>query len=231
VDENQITHCLWALVAAVIGGVIAHFLFADSGDDGDRPAALPQRDRLWSARRWRRPAFVWLTGLALITVSALAGAKASPGLWAGVVFMLTCGMLGLAVLGALAGRDGRRTIWLGVALFGAGYMYYTFGRTGDDGSPYPPTTHLLNALRPGSPPHSSGFPDSSARWNARSEQVLLLLEEPIPMHFADGATLEEILKLPAYEDPFLIVGHCLLALVAAGIGGVLAPVVADRRGE
>ena len=33
--------------------------------------------------------------------------------------------------------------------------------------------------------------------------------------------------LPAYEDPFLIVGHCLLALIASGLGGVLAPLVAD----
>jgi hypothetical protein len=37
--------------------------------------------------------------------------------------------------------------------------------------------------------------------------------------------------LPVYDDPFLIVGHCLLALVAAGLGGVLAPLVSDRRIE
>ena len=28
---------------------------------------------------------------------------------------------------------------------------------------------------------------------------------------------------PAHQDPFLVVGHCLLALVAAGLGGLLAP--------
>ncbi len=37
--------------------------------------------------------------------------------------------------------------------------------------------------------------------------------------------------LPAYEDPFLIVGHCLLALIAAGLGGALAPLVSDARGR
>ncbi len=31
------------------------------------------------------------------------------------------------------------------------------------------------------------------------------------------------------QDPFLVVGHCLLALVAAGIGGLLAPLVCGRR--
>ena len=31
------------------------------------------------------------------------------------------------------------------------------------------------------------------------------------------------------EDPFLIVGHCLLALLAAVFGGVAAPLIAGRR--
>ncbi len=31
------------------------------------------------------------------------------------------------------------------------------------------------------------------------------------------------------EDPFLIVGHCLLALIATAIGGVFAPLAAERR--
>ena len=33
------------------------------------------------------------------------------------------------------------------------------------------------------------------------------------------------------EDPFLIVGHCLLALLAAGFGAIVAPLVADARQE
>jgi hypothetical protein len=32
-----------------------------------------------------------------------------------------------------------------------------------------------------------------------------------------------------YEDPFLLVGNCLLALLAAGLGGALAPLVAERN--
>jgi hypothetical protein len=32
------------------------------------------------------------------------------------------------------------------------------------------------------------------------------------------------------EDPFLIVGHCLLALIAAGLGGVAAPWICDLAG-
>ena len=251
---------------------------------------------------WRRPALIWLTGIMLIATAAVAGSRSAPGLWAGVIFLLTCGMLGLAALGALAGRGRRRTMWLAAALFGWGYMYFTFGRSVDAGWPYPPTTHLLNALRPGPQPHSSGFPDASERSNALNLRVLNLLELPIPLHFADGAPMEDVLKyikaqttardykgipiyvdpiglqsarrtmtstvkidvegaplknslarclrqldltfavrdgflmitesgaaLPVYEDPFLIVGHCLLALIAAGTGAAMVPLVADTH--
>lgn len=33
---------------------------------------------------------------------------------------------------------------------------------------------------------------------------------------------------PAYEDPLLLTGHCLLALAVAGLGGLFAPLVCDR---
>ena len=36
---------------------------------------------------------------------------------------------------------------------------------------------------------------------------------------------------PVYQDPFLIVGHCLLALLAAGFGGTVAPLIFDRDRE
>ena len=44
-------------------------------------------------------------------------------------------------------------------------------------------------------------------------------------------TSEESAPTPVYEDPFLIVGHCLLALFAAGIGGFVAPLVSGMRCE
>ena len=37
---------------------------------------------------------------------------------------------------------------------------------------------------------------------------------------------EQLYPFP-YDDPFQIVGHCLLALIAAGLGGVAAPLVCD----
>jgi hypothetical protein len=42
-------------------------------------------------------------------------------------------------------------------------------------------------------------------------------------------TSKESSVTPVYEDPFLIVGHCLLALAAAGVGGIVAPLVLEKR--
>ncbi len=33
------------------------------------------------------------------------------------------------------------------------------------------------------------------------------------------------------DDPYDVIGHCLLAWLAAGVGGLLAPLVADTRRE
>ncbi len=303
----HIAHCLWALVAAILGGAAANVLSAAASRDREQAVAETSASDRLPTTWWRRPALMWLTGSALVAAFALAASKSAPGLWAGVVFLLTCGMLGLATLGALGGRGKRRTMWLGAALFGWGYMYFTFGRTGDTsdaGWPYPPTTHLLNALRGDAVPHWSDFRDASERNNSRNKSILKALEMPIPMHFPKGAPLEDVLKyiknqtttgdykgipiyvdpvglqfarqtmtskviidvegtalknslalclrqcdlsftvrdgfmmiteagrpLPAYADPFLIVGHCILALLAAAVGGVLAPLVADARGR
>ena len=37
--------------------------------------------------------------------------------------------------------------------------------------------------------------------------------------------------LPVNEDAFLIVGHCVVALLVAGLGGVVATLVPDTRGR
>jgi hypothetical protein len=38
-------------------------------------------------------------------------------------------------------------------------------------------------------------------------------------------------ELPLAADPFMIVGHCLLALVAAALGGGAGPLVAGNKGS
>jgi hypothetical protein len=253
-----------------------------------------------------RPAVIGLVGFILIITVALATAQSTAAIWAGTTFLLTCGLLGLAVLGAVCGQGKRRDIWLGSSLFGVTYMIVCFG-------PFPSqlvrpcqaTDQFLIALRSASTPLVIGFTDSSKVIGTGNARILKALEQPVPMRFPSDTPLEDVLHyikkatttptspgIPIYvdpiglqeaersltstvtidlegvplgttmrlcleqlglqyyvkdgllritssdtgmspsdDDPFLIVGHCILALIAAGLGGVLAPLVSDRYRE
>ena len=253
------------------------------------------------------PLVVGLVGMFLVRSVAATLWASDAGFWAGGTYLLTCGLLGIAILGAILGRGKRREIWIGASLFGVGYLYMAMV---PDGSPFDElsyaqpraTDRLLNALRPLMVP-ASGGPASA------NERVLKVLERSIPMRFPkatpladilnhikkatatpgqpdiliyvdplglqeaarslnstvqidiDGVPLKTTLKLclrelgldyivkngclwisneeeeeiePEGDGSFRIVGHSLLALIAAAIGGVLAPLVSavsrDRPG-
>jgi hypothetical protein len=230
-----------------------------------------------------------------------------PQLWAGLTFLLTCGLLGLVALGALLGQGRSRDIWLGATLFGWGYMMLAFGwHPFHANCPYLVTGLLLDSIRPSFPPELSGFPACDDRTQPDNARILKLLEQPVPMRFPTQTPLEALLKqvkeatsaldgkgipiyvdpiglqeaeksmtstlifdtetvplktslhvclqqlglayrvkdgylmitcdgesktelLPGAENPFVIVGHSLLALLAAAFGGIAAPIVAGRR--
>jgi hypothetical protein len=249
-------------------------------------------------KRWLKPTMIALPGLALVTSAATVWSRSAPGFWAGATFLLTWGLLGLLSLGAIVGRGRRRATWLGAALFGAGYLLLTLGRTpSPEARPslYLATDQFLNALRPWLPPVPKSITFSNAR-------MLEALDQPIPMRFASDIPLEDFLKyikqstttptypgIPIYveplglqeaerslnsavlidlegvplkttvrlglkqlgldysvkdgfllisskeaissdlEDPFLIVGHCLLAMIAAAMGGVAAWLISEAR--
>jgi hypothetical protein len=294
----QVGHCLWALLAAVLGGMLARALFALPAGRSESSATLARPGGQPPRKRWLRPAMIAPAASILVTSAATICSPSAPGVWAGATLLLTWGLLGLLVLGAIFGRGRHREVWLGAALFGAGYLLLTLGR-----SPIPaarPFHYLaidqfLNALRPWFPP----IPNSLVAENARIRRALDL---PIPMRFPNETPLEVVLKyikqvtttrfppgIPIYvdplglqeaerslnstvqidlegvplkttlrlclnqlgmdysvkdgflmissedaistdlEDPFLIVGHCLLALIAAAMGGVAAPLISDEH--
>jgi len=118
-------------------------------------------------------------------------------------------------LGAVLDRGRRGEIWLGAALFGAGYMILAFGR---DPLPYPmphlPTDQFLIALKPWLPHAAEGFFAASEDVAAGNARILKALDQPVPMHFRDEATLEDVVKhieeatkdpdgkaIPIYFDP------------------------------
>jgi hypothetical protein len=304
----EVAHSLWALIFAILGGTLSRILFAIPGSRSE-----PRRDDTERAgpgrpgeKRWVRPAGVAVTGLVLVALLGAVRARSAPGLGAGAAFLLTCGVIGLTALGAVLDRGRRGEIWLGAALFGAGYMIVAFAR---DPSPYPipqlPTDQLLISLKPWFPRAGEGLFVSSDNIASANARITTALDQPVPMHFHDETPLDDVLKhiqketkgpdgklLPIYvdpiglqeaeksinstvtidiegvplkstlglclkqlglrywirdgvllitsaeaeeipppvcEDPFRIVGHCVLTVLAAVLGGVLAPLVAGSR--
>jgi hypothetical protein len=64
-----------------------------------------------------------LMGVVLAACLALGLSRLrSPGEWAGALFLATCGVLALAIVGCVSRGGRERTWWLGFALFGWGYL-------------------------------------------------------------------------------------------------------------
>jgi hypothetical protein len=303
----QIVHCLWALLAAILGGLLARAFFESTPVRCQGPEPVARGTDRLLGRSWFRTAVHGLVGLILCGTAVAIWSTSEAGLWAGGMYLLTCGLFGIAILAALFGRGRCREACIGAALFGVGYlcMALPYSRIPHYEEPRIDfvTDQFLNALRPLVSPRSRGFVS-----NARNLEAL---ERPISMRFLDEIPLGDLLKyiamatstpdypgIPIYvdplglqeaerslqsivsidlqgvplkttlrlclkqlglayfvedgcpqitsedsadsimrqkEDPFLVVGHCLLALLAAGLGGVLAPLVSaasrDRTGR
>ncbi len=72
---------------------------------------------------------IGLAGFWITALTATVIRWPAPGIWAGVSFLLTCGLLGLASLAAVYSRGRDREVWLGAALFGFAYLALTFGKS------------------------------------------------------------------------------------------------------
>jgi hypothetical protein len=299
---DQVGHCLLALIFAVIGGTLARILFTVPLRSVDAREAAHESPGAATWEGWLRPVAIGLTGVAVIVLIGVIRPRSTAGLAAGTIYMVTCGVLGLAMLGAALGEGRPGQIWLGAAIFGTGYMLLVFGREANrNPKPYLPTDRLLAEMRPWLPRVAEGIGVSS-KVEAANARILKALDEPISMSFAMETPLDDVLKYirtktrgeggngipiyvdpiglqeaeksltstvsidlenvplattlhiclkqlglaygirdgflmitssesvpPLYEDPFLMTGHCLLALIAAAAGGVLAPVVAGAR--
>ncbi len=192
---KQIAHRLWALVAALLGGVLARVLFGAAGTRNEKlethMPTSPQTARtrsLWLA-------VLGLAGCVVIAFLCLIGSSSASGFWVGATFFATCALLGMTILGVTGGQGKYRQIWLGAALFGIGYMTMAFGHSANrDTWPGLPTEHLLNAARRWFPPIVSGFPTSSDTTASANARILQALEQPVPMPFPQDTPLEDILK-------------------------------------
>ena len=125
----RILHCLWAMALALLGGILAGLLVAGPGVVAR--IRLRRRVHTSASRAFAgsgRP-LVGLAGFWIVAMAATVGRWPVPGIWAGVSFLLACGLLGLAALAAAFNRGRDREIWLGAALFGFAYLALTFGKS------------------------------------------------------------------------------------------------------
>ena len=67
-----------------------------------------------------------LMGAVLVAAFGLAVFRYGSQVSAGVLFLLTCGVLCLGVVGIVCRRGAERAWWLGFTLFGWGYMTLAF---------------------------------------------------------------------------------------------------------
>jgi hypothetical protein len=140
-----------------------------------------------------------LMGVVLILAIGLAAWKNANAAWAGVIFLLTCGLLGLATIGSICRRDAARAGWLGFALFGWGYLGLVLASWYDEDIPELPALSLLAAIDPrfGTAPRSHGAPFSSC--------------------------------FVVVDLTYFQLGHCFWTLLAAVLGGTLARAFVGRQ--
>jgi hypothetical protein len=86
-----------------------------------------------------------LMGAVLVASLGLTALRSGSETWAGVVSLLACGVLALAVVGVACGSDAERAWWLGFAVWGYGYTYLAFWSYEND-LPTLPTEALLRVL-------------------------------------------------------------------------------------
>jgi hypothetical protein len=287
-------HCLWALLAALLGGLLSILSFRPSGDPADRSRPDARETTGQPRSRWSLPTILGLVTLILGNAAATIRSGSEAPLWAGITFALTCALVGLAILGAVAGRGHRRAMSLGAALFGAGYLLLVSLHSPNNSPLMHPIwiafrSRILAPAKGAGPGNASivevlrrpipmRFPDETpledwldyirrSTWTASGPGIPIYVD-PVGLREAErhlsstvqidleGVPLKETLRLGLKQlglvyavedgclritgadsaatepdDPLLIVGHCLLALMAAGFGAVAAPMVAGERRE
>ena len=138
-----------------------------------------------------------LMGAVLVAAVGLSALRNASETWAGVMFLVTYGVLGLAIVGAICRGFPERAWWLGFFVFGWGYLsLVAYWNTWFPFDPYQldtfPTSMALSAIRPRfGPPIEVGV-----------------------------QTREGLIANQCYSR----IGHDLLALLAALLGGILARV-------
>jgi hypothetical protein len=213
--RQKIAHCFWALLAALVGGILAHILFGGRRERAQTSDATAHAVSDVKNKSSLRPAIIGLAACVVVLVLGLLGSGWAPGFWAGAAFLTTCGMIAIAVLGATCSQGKRRQLWLGAALFGIGYTTVAFGRSLESETwPVLPTDHLLEVVRNWLPQSISGAVSSGNDVISANARIRQALGQTVPMRFPQETPLEDLLRyiqistqapdgkvIPIYVDP------------------------------
>jgi hypothetical protein len=186
----QIGQCLWTLLAAILGGVLARAVFVSQPARPVNFQATAQPTVQPPRTGWSWLILGVISAPPVFTSAATVGTRSNPGLWAGATFFFTCGLLGVAILAAIFGRGRTREFGLGAALFGIGHLLLALGRPADRWTP-PRTSLITDELVQAVRARLPTAPRNMAATNARIRDAL---EQPIPMHFPDETPLADVLK-------------------------------------
>ncbi len=187
-------NCLWALLAAYFGGFLAREIFRTITRREEQPPSSPGSADPQRARPGIRTSLIYLTGLALGLVIVVGSALLPPVLWAGLTFVLTCGVLGLLALQASSGEHNRRIRSLFASVLGISMLILFFGRSDLDPWPISPTVELLDDIRPWVPTYMSSYPAGSEVRSAANARVHEALKRKVQMQFVEETPLEDVLN-------------------------------------
>jgi hypothetical protein len=189
----------------------------------------------------RRFSIAGLMAVVLVCGVAVAALRNASEIWAGILLLLTLGLLAAALLGVAYRREAGRAGWIGFALFGWGYLTLAFGPWfAEQVRPQLPTTRLLDYVH--------GKVVESTEANA-TFSVVLPAQNQVMTGSATTTTAKNVFVLTASTggsqaarvtassfsqpfrllfagagnyEPFQRVGHCLFALLAGLVGAIVA---------
>jgi hypothetical protein len=168
-----------------------------------------------------------LMGLVVVVAVGVAALRFASEMWAGILLMLTLGVLGAAVLAFHERTGARRAWWRGFALFGWGYLTLVMGPWAAEAiAPHLPTTRGLEAL------YARMYPEREEVMLSRRFRELVYRKylaranmtagSPASVALSpDGSVVLGTASADSSLESFRRVGHCLWALLVACVGGLV----------
>jgi len=156
--------------------------------------------------------------LVLVLGVGFAALRESNDLWDSSIFSITLGVLLISILLAIHRTEKRRAFWIGFALFGSAYLWLSL---------FPSIESRLITTR------VLAFLDSNMpRSNAEALYDLLVANNSQPnalyLDNGNGGWIKDLTAAAGLVGPggttenFVRIGHSLLALMAAFVGGQLS---------